>query len=381
MRILSIAHTAVERAAGRLRYHPLKYEADIDCHLVVPERWSQFGRVLVADPPGDPGVTVHVERIRCGQAGAAKWYLHYYPGLGRLVREVAPDVIHLWEEPWSLVAMQAIRVRRRLAPKASLVLEVDQNILKRLPPPFEQMRRHVLKRTDLILARSPEAETVVRANGFTGPTMQIGYGVDRSGFAPHDKELAKSSLGLAGFVIGYVGRVIAEKGLDDAIDALAMSNEPVTFAIMGEGPHLEQIRQRASSRNVADRIQYFGWCKPEDVARFMSALDVLLLLTRTTGAVREQFGRVIIEAHSCGIPVIGSTSGAIPSVVGKGGWIIPERDPQALAGLLRDLRQNPEAIRTAGEAGKAQVNERFTYESVAKTLRDAWKMSKTVEHA
>ncbi len=59
------------------------------------------------------------------------WYLHIYPALRRLIRDIQPDVIHLWEEPWSLVALQAVLFRGR----ARIMLEVDQNILKRLPPP------------------------------------------------------------------------------------------------------------------------------------------------------------------------------------------------------------------------------------------------------
>ena len=107
LRILSIAHPAVSRDAGRLRYYPLAARRDIDLHLVVPAVWKQFGRTIVADPPDDPGLTVHVLPIRFPHAGPMNWYLHSYPGLRRVLRDVAPDVIHLWEEPWSVVALQA----------------------------------------------------------------------------------------------------------------------------------------------------------------------------------------------------------------------------------------------------------------------------------
>ena len=164
MRVLSIAHTAVSRAAGRLRYYPLGQRADIDVHLVVPKRWHQFGRSTEADPPDDPGMSVHALPIWFPQAGPMSWYLHVYPGLHRLMRAVKPQVVHLWEEPWSFVALQACLMKG----DAALVLEVDQNILKRLPPPFEAIRKFVLHRTDHILARSPDAAAVVRAKGYSG---------------------------------------------------------------------------------------------------------------------------------------------------------------------------------------------------------------------
>lgn len=138
--VLSTAHTAMSRKAGRLRYEPLADRPDLDVPLVVPDRWRQFGRVSWADRPKNRGVTAHVTRVRFPSAGSALWYLHHYPELPRLIRELRPDVILLWEEPWSVVASHAVSLRRRLRPEAAIVLEVDQNINKRLPFPFEQMR-------------------------------------------------------------------------------------------------------------------------------------------------------------------------------------------------------------------------------------------------
>lgn len=366
LRVLSIAHTAVSREAGRLRYHPLAEMADVDVHLLVPRRWHQFGRVQDADPPADPGVTVHVEPIVLGRGGLFSWYLHLYPGVRRLVRRLRPEVLHLWEEPWSLVALQAALVRGR----AALVLEVDQNILKRLPPPFEAIRRFVLRRTTLILARSPDAAEVVRACGYLGSIRPIGYGVDESTFRPRD---APRETGTGALRLGYVGRLVEEKGLDDALDALARLPASVTLAIMGEGPHEARLRERAAELGVADRVTFQGWGRPAEVAGFIRGLDALLLLTRTTPAVKEQFGRVIIEAQSCGVPVIGSASGAIPDVVGEGGWIVPESDPDALARLLERLLSSPEEIRARGEAGLRNVASRFTYPAIARVLAESWR--------
>ena len=63
-RIVSIAHSGVLRDMGRLRYNPLATRDDLDIHLVVPERWFQFGRWYQADPPCTPGVTTHILPIR-----------------------------------------------------------------------------------------------------------------------------------------------------------------------------------------------------------------------------------------------------------------------------------------------------------------------------
>jgi glycosyltransferase involved in cell wall biosynthesis len=88
--------------------------------------------------------------------------------------------------------------------------------------------------------------------------------------------------------------------------------------------------------------------------------------------VLEQFGRVIIEAQSCGLPVIGSSSGAIPSVIGSGGWVVPERDPAALARVLDSIAGNPEARRARSVDAQRNVSARFTYDAVAEALANAW---------
>ncbi|MES2029969.1 MAG: glycosyltransferase family 4 protein [Pseudomonadota bacterium] len=366
LKVLSIAHPAVSRDAGRLRYYPLVGRDDVDMHLVVPATWYQFGRTIIADPSDDPGMTVHVMPIRLPRAGPMSWYLHFYPGLRRIIREVDPDVIHLWEEPWSVVAMQA----RILKGRAAMVLEVDQNILKRLPPPFEFIRKEVLRNTDHILSRSPEATAVVRARGYTGPTSPIGYGVDLATFNLTGERRAPIAPG-QGLRIGYVGRLVEEKGLDDALDAMKRATAHVTLAIMGEGPHEPALRQRVVEMGLTDRVTFQAWGRPADVASFLSSLDAMILLTRTTSAVREQFGRVIVESQACGVPVIGSMGGAIPDVVGKGGWIIPERDPDALATLLDRLAADPQQLLDRGVAARDNVLTRFTYEVVANALVSA----------
>jgi glycosyltransferase involved in cell wall biosynthesis len=365
LRIASIAHPAVSSEAGRLRYPYLAAKDDVELHLIVPAVWQEFGRTIVAEPQHETGFSTHVLPIRLPHAGPMNWYLHFYPRLGRLLRRLDPDVIHLWEEPWSIVALQAQMLRRR----AAVVLEVDQNILKRLPPPFESIRKYVLRHTDHVLSRSPDATNVVRASSYAGPVTPIGYGVDVVTFAPlaTPVEAGRDRT----FRIGYVGRLIEEKGLDDALDAIAMSGSPVTLGIMGEGPYEARLRERVAALGLDQRVSFQGWGAPVDVANFLRSLDALVLLTRTTRDVREQFGRVIIEAQACGVPVIGSTCGAIPDVVGDGGWIVPERDPQALRGLLNQIAADAALVRAKGLAARSNVQARFTYEAVATALETA----------
>ncbi len=94
-----------------------------------------------------------------------------------------------------------------------------------------------------------------------------------------------------------------------------------------------------------------GTLDPDGVARFLSAIDVLVVPSRPSPVWQEQYGRVIVEAMGCGVPVIGSTSGAIPEVIEDAGLLFDDRDTGALVAHLRALRDSPERRRELGRRG------------------------------
>ena len=372
LKVLSISHSAVNRASGRIRYETLvRLRSDIELTLVAPDRWQEYGKAMKLDPHSGP-MDFRVERVRLPYVPRANWYLHHYPGFADLLTQLSPDVIHLWEEPWSLVGLQAIRLRDRYRPQAAVLLETDQNILRRLPPPFEQIRRYTLARTDLLIGRQPESLDVARACGFSGPTAIVEYGVAADIFAPADRESARAALGVSGFVIGYVGRIVREKGLHDVLQAMATCGVKVTLLILGSGPDRDALLARAVELGLSSQIRMLEPRPPAEVAQMMSALDVLVLMSRTARTWKEQFGRVIMEAHACGVPVIGSDSGSIPGVVADGGWIVPEGNAELLATLLARLATAPEEVSAAGARGLVQARGRFSLATVANALGDAF---------
>ncbi len=367
LRVLSIAHTAVSHPIGRKRYRPLVQRDDVDLSLLAPKRWYENRTWMEADPPQE-GVEPILERIRFPRAGQAGWYLHYYPRLRRLIGDIRPDVIHLWEEPWSVVAVHAVRLRNSIAPAAAIVMEVDQNIDRRLPPPFESFRRYTLAHTDHVLARHQDAVNVVRSRGYQGDAGYVEYGCDTETFRPNGRALARQSLGIEGFTIGYAGRLVREKGLEDAILAVARCHSRVNLLIMGEGEYRENLEAMIGNLGLQNRVKLLPGTGPEGVAKFMRGVDVMVLLTRTTYRFKEQFGRVIMEAQACGTPVIGSTCGSIPDVIGPGGWIVPERDPDAAAACIDRLTGDPATVAATAEVARQHAAQRFTYDAVAAAL-------------
>ena len=371
-RVVSIAHSAVRRGSGRLRYRPIAARDKGRLTLVIPARWREYGGLILAEP-GDAELDIRILPIHLAAAGPAKWYLHFYRGLARLLKELRPDVIHLWEEPWSIVALQAIICRDTFLKRSAIVLETDQNILRRLPPPFEQVRQYTLTRTDALIVRGPDALAVARATGYRGPAVTVEYCIDASVFNPESREIARRALGVPGFVIGYVGRLEHPKGLAKLVSAIARCRSEPTLLLLGGGPESAALRDQATASGITDRVRFLSPRPAEQVAEFMRGIDVLVLLSQTARTWKEQFGRVIMEAQACGTPVIGSDSGSIPSVVGRGGWIIGENDVLGLAALLDQLAGDPAEIAEKAGEGLAQAAWRFTPEKVAADLCEVYR--------
>ncbi len=368
MRVLLISHTCQSRREGQPKAEQLSRMPGVELRVLVPDRWREYSAWRGAQVPQDAGYKYQVGQVRWPWAGPAQWYLHWYPELAQTLKEFQPDIIDLWEEPWGLVSAHTAWLRSRFVPHAKIISETEQNIAKKLPPPFESFRKFTLKNTDFVVGRSTEAIENIRAKGYAGPAAAVPNAVDTALFRPLGKAECRRALGLTGFVAGYVGRLVEEKGLADMVAALPLCPSEISVVFAGSGPYKTALQQQASALGVADRVNFLPARPQEDLPQVMNALDALVLPSRTTPRWKEQFGRVIIEAQACGTPVIGSSSGAIPSVVGEGGLIFPEGDAEALASALSALRSNPVRAAEMGRIGRHQVEENYTWARVAEQM-------------
>ncbi len=377
MKVLLISHTCQSRTEGQPKAVCLHRMPGLELRVLVPDRWRHYGAWRTPDPAGPEQFRLDVGRVRWPWLPGAQFYAHWYPGLARLLREFRPDIIDLWEEPWGLVSAHACWLRNRLLPHARVISETEQNVNKRLPPPFETFRRSVYRHADFVVCRNAEAQDVVRAKGFRGPMQVVPNAVDAQLFRPMDRAECRRNWLPGGierfdFLAGYVGRLVEEKGLLDLVDALEFCPPTLGLVLVGAGPLRDRLEERARALGKEAQL-VFEVARPlEELPGVMNALDVLVLPSRTTPRWKEQFGRVIIEAQACGVPVVGSDSGAIPDVVGAGGVIFPEGDARALADALLALRADPVRRERLGQQGHALVNERYTWQHVAETMIDIY---------
>jgi glycosyltransferase involved in cell wall biosynthesis len=293
-------------------------------------------------------------------------------------------VIHVHQEPGSLLALQAVRLRAQVAPAAALLIESEQADMGVSSGPTTQLEKHVLRRADALLVRHKVRLELSRAQGFTGHGVVVGYGVDRRVFRPGLRRAARDALGVSGFTIGYLGRLGPDSGLADVLEAMRASKVPVHLLIKTRGTVAAQMRDeiidRATSLDIGDRVRILAPGEAPDDVTFLSALDALVMMRRSVRRWREPFEHVIPEAQACGVPVIASGLSGIPTLVGPGGWIVGERDAGLLARLLTHLVTQPEVVEAVAAAALAHIGEHGWLETVTQELRRAFDTALQARH-
>ncbi len=286
-------------------------------------------------------------------------HLHFYPGLWAQARRFQPDILHIEEEPYNVVTLHTSLIGRMVG--AKVVFVSWQNLFRRYPPPFSLFERLNYQIAAAGIAGSQDAADILRRKGYPRHLEVIPQlGVDPNVFRPRETESSRELP-----IIGYAGRLVPEKGTDLVIDALAHLTRRAQLHIIGDGTERLALEQRASSLGIRDRVRFRGTVSPGEMPKALSELDILVVPSRTRRNWKEQFGRVIIEAMSCQVPVVGSDSGEIPHVIGEGGLIFPEGNVVLLARRLDELLASDEKRLEIGRLARERILTHFTPERIA----------------
>jgi len=172
-----------------------------------------------------------------------------------------------------------------------------------------------------------------------------------------------------------MGRLTPEKGLDDlreAAETLLRRGDDVSLLLVGSGPMADALRQWSRAHEPG-RVVLAGAVPHTAVPDYLNVCDLLVAPSRTAANWEEQFGRVVIEAAACAVPVVGSSSGHIPKLVEElqSGVIFPERDPDALAEAIAGMLADPAAAAEMGRGARMRVEERYGLTAVADRLYEA----------
>jgi glycosyltransferase involved in cell wall biosynthesis len=225
-------------------------------------------------------------------------------------------------------------------------------------------RRVALEQTDLFLAATERARSCLLLEGAPAERIEVSPpGVDTERFAVPATEPAREH------VLVSPGRLVWEKGHYDVLRALALLERPTRLLIVGAGPERERLLRYAAELGVADRVEIKAVAHAEMPAVFATT-SCVVLASLPIPFWEEQFGMVLAEAMAAGAPIVASTSGAIPEVLGPAARLFAPGDWLELARLLAEgPLSRPPGERVEHDA---ELVRRYSVDAAAERLRGAY---------
>jgi glycosyltransferase involved in cell wall biosynthesis len=292
------------------------------------------------------------------------------PGAAILSRLPADCVVELLPHVCEIDPLAVVRASRLIAAHSPDVLVVHGKRAARIFDRARFVSRRTLPLVDVLhrprfkgIARADRLICVSRAlaDGALATGVQPDRVIHVPNFLPQDACRAapphRSNLP----VVGFLGRLVPEKGCDLLLDALALlarTGVPVRARIAGSGPAAPALKAQAARLGIAAEIDWLGWV--DDVSGFYSSIDVLCVPSRS-----ESFGFVVLEAFSSETAVIATRTSGPAEIIDHGrNGLLCELTAGALAAELGRLVQSP--VLAAGLAAQARVDvQRYLMPAVA----------------
>lgn len=289
--------------------------------------------------------------------------------LRRLLRHGRFDIVNAhWVLPQGLISVLAQR-----GADIPIVITAHGGDVMGLRGGFMgRLKRYAFSRADAITTNSSATEGAVRGTtGSIDRVVQIPLGATPPAPRLDPDEKARQwrkrcNCDDSATLVAFVGRLIAEKGVDDLIRALALltSGMPdLKILIAGDGQDRSRLERLTQEMNVVERVHFCGWVDSATLGDVLAAADIFAgpSKARSDGAV-EGLGLTFVEAMLAGLPVIATRSGGIVDLIkdGQTGLAVEENDPEGIAAAIQRLVSDPELRLRLAANGKAHAQAGFT---------------------
>jgi glycosyltransferase involved in cell wall biosynthesis len=332
--------------------------------VAVPDRWSSSDGVSHGTEWGDDtGVRVVPIPVR-GSTGRPERLHWNAKALRRLLTDFRPDLIHIEEEPWTQPAALGLRMARRLGIRS--VLSTAESVPRGYSIAQRFRRDRNLRAATGVIGTNKMALALATRRRPMAPHLTLPQlGVTPPPAVPR---VARPALG-----IGFVGRLVPERGLDLLFRACVGMAGKWTLTVVGTGPSQEELETLAQRLGISARISWLGALPREAVEEVWSRLDCVVLPARTTQRWVLSVGRAALHAMARGVAVVATDSGALPELVGDAGRIVPEEDVPALTAALQELYADRSECERLGSVGRRRVLEQFSDDAIAGKTLTFWR--------
>lgn len=372
MKVLIVYHAGAMENARRI-YQALVQTGVIELTVIVPQRlkvdqvYAPTGW-LCAQREGDDGYRLIPVPLRDP--------LNYGQGfesepLGQVIKQIRPQIIHVVDEATSGYLFQVVWQRLIASPRSKVLFYGFDNLLIRHSwKSYLAWKLTWVQMAGGVTANSEALEILKRAGFPLGlPLRRIFWGIPTDVFKPMDQVALRKRLGLDCIhIVGFVGRLVREKGLGWLLAAFKRLPSQVHCLIIGSGPMREEVKCWSEHVDLVGRVHLYDARRYEEMPTYLNCMDVLAVPSLTTQHWKEQYGRVIAEAMACGVPVVGSDSGAIPEVMGSAGLIVPEGNVSALMEALQTAIFDKERRAYLTNEGLRRVDQELSVRAMSRRL-------------
>ena len=274
------------------------------------------------------------------------------------------DVIHAHGLNAAFVAKMLGGLFRK---RAVVSIHAIYNLSKK--PMLARLMKLSLFSFDTVLTLANRSKAELLRIGLDDDRVKVyTYWVDQRGFRPMNKMECKKELGLEGkFVVLFVGRLLEIKGVKVTLSVAKRLADvkDLAFVFVGDGPLSNDVK--AASDNLGN-VLYVGRIENKELSRYYNAADLVVV----PSIYEEGFGRVILEALSCGTPVIASNKGGIPEALDPSVGILLEPKVDEIQRAIARLYEYPEELAALGRNCRAYAEKRFG-ENNAKLIENSYR--------
>lgn len=360
MRAIVVSPTYIDPATrGKLR---ALASLGVSLTVAVPARWSPTARgpLLEAAWGNDGGLRIVPIPVTAERGEAVGWKSG---DLHRLFADFRPEIIQVEAEAWTPVA--AVTTARAARLGIPTTLFAWESVVRRSTFLERWRRTRTLGRVKgLIGGNKLAAQLLAREH----PGIPVAV-IPQFGLTPPLETRRPDHTELA---IGFVGRLIPEKGLDSLFRACVKLLGRWRLTVVGSGPAQESLEQLAERLGIASRVTWRGPVPSAELRQLWPELDCLVVPSRTTPQWVETFNPALVEAMGHGVTVVGTDSGALPEMIDTAGLVVPEDDVGALTAALQHLADAPRDRTRLGREARLRVIAEYVDGAVARRTLEFW---------
>lgn len=363
MRAVIVSHAYADPAKrGKLR---ALAGQGVALAVAVPARWSPPGGSGAVQTPFSEDGGVRIVPVHTGgrapDGAPTAWRART---LRRLLTDFRPDIVQVEESPASPVAAAVTAAATRLGIPSIAFTSESLSLPRRFLA--RTRRRGTLSRASGLIGANALAATLARDGRPDLPWAsipQLGLDVVRApGAEPHPP-----------LALGFVGRLVPEKGLDVLLRATVRLHGAWTLSVAGTGPEQEPLERLAERLGIASRVTWLGAIPPAELAALWPRLDCLVVPSRTTADWVETYPLQALQAMAHGVVVVASDSGALPEVLGGAGLVFREDHAEGAAEVLGRLMADAALRERLAAEGRRRVIAEYVDDAVARKTLAFWR--------